>query len=136
MCMHGGKMAARRRLLGRTRESLGTTPCPSTRPTSAVIGAWDSAGCSTALSRRAVARASVLDDGRIGGGEHWSSAHLASARRRSVFQARTGDSASAGARLVAESHAAAIHKIQSTVRELAIDCDFRRVEGYLLTSRR
>jgi len=36
-----------------------------------------------------------------------------------------------GARLAAESHAAAIDYIEAVVRELKLDCEFRRVDGYL-----
>ena len=96
-----------------------------------IIGAGI-AGLSTALELvRGGARVSVLDDGPIGGGETGrSSAHLASAVDDRFFklERRFGER---GARLVAESHAAAIDRIENTVRELAIDCDFRRVEGYL-----
>jgi glycine/D-amino acid oxidase-like deaminating enzyme/nitrite reductase/ring-hydroxylating ferredoxin subunit len=93
------------------------------------------AGLSTALvlARRGV-RVAVLDDGPIGGGETGrTSAHLASAvdDRFSTLEQRFGER---GARLVAESHAAAIDWIEATVRELAIDCDFRRVDGYLIAA--
>lgn len=75
----------------------------------------------------------VLDDGPIGGGETGrTSAHLASAvdDRYHVLESKFGET---GAQLVAESHADAIDYVETTARELAIDCDFRRVDGYLFS---
>jgi glycine/D-amino acid oxidase-like deaminating enzyme/nitrite reductase/ring-hydroxylating ferredoxin subunit len=91
------------------------------------------AGLTTALmlSRQGV-RVAVLDDGPLGGGETGrTSAHLTSAvdDRYYELEARFGERA---AQLVAESHAAAIDWIEATVLELGIDCDFRRVDGYLV----
>src|SRR5688572_17405672 len=93
------------------------------------------AGLTTALvlAREGV-RVAVLDDGPIGGGETGrTSAHLASAvdDRFHALESRFGER---GAHLVAESHAAAIDWIEATVRELGIDCDFRRVDGYLFAA--
>jgi glycine/D-amino acid oxidase-like deaminating enzyme/nitrite reductase/ring-hydroxylating ferredoxin subunit len=97
-----------------------------------VVGAGI-AGLTTALVlARDGVRVAVLDDGPIGGGETGrTSAHLASAvdDRFHALEARFGEH---GARVVAESHAAAIDWIEATVRELGIDCDFRRVDGYLV----
>jgi len=91
------------------------------------------AGLTTALMlARQGARVAVLDDGPIGGGETGrTSAHLASAvdDRYHKLEARFGER---GAQLVAESHAAAIDWIEATILELGIDCDFRRVDGYLI----
>jgi glycine/D-amino acid oxidase-like deaminating enzyme/nitrite reductase/ring-hydroxylating ferredoxin subunit len=73
----------------------------------------------------------VIDDGPVGGGETArTSAHLASAvdDRYHVLEKKFG---AEGARLVAESHAAAIDYIERLVRERQIDCAFRRVDGYL-----
>lgn len=90
------------------------------------------AGLTTAfeLVRRGT-RVMVLDDGPVGGGETGrTSAHLASAvdDHFHVLEGRFGED---GARQVAESHAAAIDYIEAVAGELAIDCDFRRVDGYL-----
>src|SRR5262245_6063012 len=91
------------------------------------------AGLTTALVlARQGARVAVLDDGPIGGGETGrTSAHLASAvdDRYHALEDRFGER---GAQLIAESHAAAIDWIEATAGELGIDCDFRRVDGYLL----
>ncbi|HWU89620.1 MAG TPA: FAD-dependent oxidoreductase, partial [Kofleriaceae bacterium] len=90
------------------------------------------AGLTTGLELvRNGARVTILDGGPIGGGETGrTSAHLASAidDRFSAITRRFG---ARSARLVAESHAAAIDWIERTIRELAIDCDFERVDGYL-----
>lgn len=91
------------------------------------------AGLTTAfeLARRGV-RVTVLDDGPIGGGETGrTTAHLASAVDDRYHELEDKFGAD-GARLVAESHATAIDYIEAMVRELEIDCDFRRVDGYLM----
>jgi glycine/D-amino acid oxidase-like deaminating enzyme/nitrite reductase/ring-hydroxylating ferredoxin subunit len=91
------------------------------------------AGLTTAfeLARRG-ARVTVLDDGPIGGGETArTSAHLASAvdDRYSVLEQRFG---AGGAQIVAESHKTAIDYIEAMVRERGIDCEFQRVDGFLI----
>src|SRR5689334_2040241 len=101
--------------------------------TDACIVGGGIAGLSTALmlSRQGL-RVAVLDDGPIGGGETGrTSAHLASAvdDRYYKLEARFGER---GAQLIAESHAAAIDWIEQTVAQYAIDCEFRRVDGYLI----
>ena len=105
---------------------------PETEIDVCVIGAGI-AGLTVAfeLARRGV-RVSVLDDGPIGGGETGrTTAHLASAvdDRYYNLEEKFGEG---GARIVAESHATAIDYIEAMVRELAIDCDFQRVDGYLI----
>lgn len=76
-------------------------------------------------------RVLVLDDGPLGGGEtHRTSAHLASClddgfvRLESLFGVE-------GARLAAESHTAAIDRIEWICSREGIACDFKRVDGYL-----
>ena len=76
----------------------------------------------------------VLDMGPVGGGQTArTSAHLTSALDDyfHVLERRFGRS---GAKLCYESHAAAIDAIEENIRTLAIDCDFRRVDGYLFSS--
>ncbi|HUG11999.1 MAG TPA: FAD-dependent oxidoreductase [Opitutaceae bacterium] len=76
----------------------------------------------------------VLEDGVIGSGEtQRTTAHLVTALDdRYVKLARLhGED---GARLAAESHAAAIDTIERIVREEKIDCDFERVDGYLFNA--
>jgi glycine/D-amino acid oxidase-like deaminating enzyme/nitrite reductase/ring-hydroxylating ferredoxin subunit len=73
----------------------------------------------------------VLDQGPIGGGQTArTSAHLASALddRIYVLERRFGRK---NARLAVESHAAAIDAIERNAKMFGIDCDLRRVDGYL-----
>ena len=76
-------------------------------------------------------RVVVLDDGPIGGGQTGvTTAHLANAiddRYVEIKKVHGED----GARLAAESHSAAIDRIESIVRDEEIECDFFRVDGYL-----
>jgi glycine/D-amino acid oxidase-like deaminating enzyme len=74
----------------------------------------------------------VLDDGPIAGGEtERTTAHLSNALDDRYYHLEKlhGES---GSRLAAESHAAAISKIESICSEEGIDCDFQRLAGYLL----
>jgi glycine/D-amino acid oxidase-like deaminating enzyme/nitrite reductase/ring-hydroxylating ferredoxin subunit len=73
----------------------------------------------------------VLDDGPIAGGESCrTTAHLCSALddRFVELERLHGQD---GARLAAESHAAAIDEIERIVTTERIDCDFERLDGYL-----
>jgi glycine/D-amino acid oxidase-like deaminating enzyme/nitrite reductase/ring-hydroxylating ferredoxin subunit len=73
----------------------------------------------------------VLDDGPVAGGETCrTTAHLVNALddRYYVLERHFGER---GARLAAESHTAAIDKIEEIVRAEEIDCDFTRLDGYL-----
>lgn len=76
-------------------------------------------------------RVVVVDDGPIASGETGrSTAHLVTAfdDRYHEVERLHGREAS---RLVAESHAAAVDRIEAIVGAEGIDCDFRRVDGYL-----
>src|SRR5262245_19406468 len=101
------------------------------RPDVCVIGAGI-AGLSVALALvRDEYDVLVLDQGPIGGGQTArTSAHLASALDDyfHVLERRFGQH---GAQLCFQSHAAAIDEIERNVRDLAIDCDFRRVDAFL-----
>jgi len=73
----------------------------------------------------------VLDDGRIGGGmTERTTAHLSNAIDTRYFEIERlhGEK---GARLTAQSHTAAIDRIEAIVNEEGIDCDFGRLDGYL-----
>lgn len=73
----------------------------------------------------------VLEDGNIGSGETGrTSAHLSNALddRYSEIEKTFGPDK---ARLAAESHTAAIDRIEKIVSEEGIECDFQRVDGYL-----
>src|ERR671925_1566014 len=117
---------------------MATLPPPVRRPLAedlrtdvAVIGAGI-AGITTAYllaleGRRVV----VLEDGAVGGGETGrTTAHLSNALddRYHVLERLHGQE---GARLAAESHAAAIDRIESIIAAEGIACDFQRLDGYL-----
>ena len=97
-----------------------------------VVGAGI-AGLSAAyeLARRG-RRVLVLDDGPIGGGETGrTTAHLANALddRYVTIERLHGER---GAALAADSHSVAIDRIEAIAAEEQIDCDFERVDGYLV----
>ena len=73
----------------------------------------------------------VIDDKMPGGGETGrTTAHLASALDDRYFKLeKIHDTETA--QLAAESHSAAIDRIESIVKNEGIDCDFERVDGYL-----
>ena len=96
-----------------------------------VIGAGI-AGMTTAYLLARAGRAVVLiDDGPIGGGEtSRTTAHLTAAldNRYYNIERMHGEE---GARIAAESHMSAIHRIETIASMEDIDCDFQRVEGFL-----
>ncbi len=76
----------------------------------------------------------VLDDGPIGGGMTGrTTAHLTNAfdDRYLDVEKLHGEE---GARFTAESHTAAIDKVEEIVRGENIDCDFERCDGYLFAA--
>jgi glycine/D-amino acid oxidase-like deaminating enzyme/nitrite reductase/ring-hydroxylating ferredoxin subunit len=73
----------------------------------------------------------VLDDGPIGGGMTGrTTAHLVNALDDRFFELESYHGEK-GARLAAESHTAAIDRVEAIVREERIDCEFERLDGYL-----
>jgi len=97
----------------------------------AIVGAGI-AGITTAyLLAREGRSVLVLDDGPVGGGMTCvTTAHLANAlddRYVEIERLRGRD----GARLAAESHTAAIERIERIVADEGIDCDFVRLDGFL-----
>jgi len=96
-----------------------------------VIGAG-MAGLSTAYQLvSAGKRVLVLDSGPVAGGESArTTAHLASALDDRFHRLEKLHGAD-GARLAAESHAAAIDSIEQIARSEDIACDFQRVDGFL-----
>jgi glycine/D-amino acid oxidase-like deaminating enzyme/nitrite reductase/ring-hydroxylating ferredoxin subunit len=90
------------------------------------------AGLSTAyLLSRAGRSVVLLDAGPGGGGEtRYTTAHLANVIDDRFVEVERiyGEH---GIRLAAESHGAAIDRIEANVREEEIDCDFTRLDGYL-----
>lgn len=93
------------------------------------------AGMTTAfLLRREGFRVIVLDDGPIGGGEtERTTAHLSNALDEGYVELERMHGL-AGARLAAESHSEAITLIEALVDQLAIDCDFMRLDGWLFNA--
>ena len=76
----------------------------------------------------------VLDDGPIGGGMTGrTTAHLTNAfdDRYTDVEKLHGEE---GARFTAESHTAAIDKVDEIVRGENIDCDFERCDGFLFAA--
>jgi glycine/D-amino acid oxidase-like deaminating enzyme/nitrite reductase/ring-hydroxylating ferredoxin subunit len=96
-----------------------------------VVGAGI-AGMTTAYLLARAGRAVVLiDDGPIGGGEtSRTTAHLTSALDDRYYNIEKMHGVE-GARLAAESHMSAIHRIETIASMEDIDCDFQRVEGFL-----
>lgn len=75
----------------------------------------------------------ILDKSRIGSGETaYTTAHLSSVIDSGYREIESLHGAK-GARLVAQSHTAAIAQIESIVAKEKIDCDFERLDGYLLS---
>jgi glycine/D-amino acid oxidase-like deaminating enzyme/nitrite reductase/ring-hydroxylating ferredoxin subunit len=73
----------------------------------------------------------VLDDGPVAGGmTQMTTGHLVNAHDDRYFEVEKLHGRE-GARLAAESHGAAIERIEAIVRKEAIDCDFARLDGYL-----
>jgi glycine/D-amino acid oxidase-like deaminating enzyme/nitrite reductase/ring-hydroxylating ferredoxin subunit len=73
----------------------------------------------------------VLDDGPVGGGQtQRTTAHLSNALDDRYFEIEKVHGES-GIRLAAESHTAAIDRIEMIVSEHGIACDFDRLDGYL-----
>src|SRR5207253_9009335 len=73
----------------------------------------------------------LLDDGPIAGGQtQRTTAHLSNAIDDRYFEIERlhGEQ---GAKLTAESHTAAIERIEAVARDEGIDCDFERLDGYL-----
>ena len=96
-----------------------------------VVGAGI-AGMTTAyMLAKAGKRVVVLDDGDIGSGETGrTTAHITAALddRYYHIELMHGEE---GARMAAESHMAAINRIDEICNLEGIDCDFLRVDGYL-----
>ena len=90
------------------------------------------AGLSTAYHLvKAGKKVVVLDDGPIGGGESGrTTAHLSWAMDDRIYNLEQVHGPE-NTRLIVESHMAAVNRIEEIVRLENIDCDFKRVDGYL-----
>jgi glycine/D-amino acid oxidase-like deaminating enzyme/nitrite reductase/ring-hydroxylating ferredoxin subunit len=96
-----------------------------------VVGAGI-AGLTTAfLLAKAGRSVAVIDDGPLAGGmTQMTSAHLTNMMDDRYFELERLHGR-IGARLAAESHTAAIERIETIAREEHIECEFARVDGYL-----
>jgi glycine/D-amino acid oxidase-like deaminating enzyme/nitrite reductase/ring-hydroxylating ferredoxin subunit len=75
----------------------------------------------------------VLESEAVGAGQtQRTTAHLSNAIDDRYLEIERLHGAQ-GARLAAESHTAAIDRIESIVKSESIDCDFQRLDGYLMT---
>ena len=73
----------------------------------------------------------VIDDGPIGGGQTGrTTAHLSNAID-DLYETIEKIHGAEGARLAAESHTAAIDRIEAIAGAESIECDFERLDGYL-----
>ena len=90
------------------------------------------AGLSVAYAlARAGRKVVVLDLDQIGSGESGrTTAHLSNALDDRYFRLEKARGET-DARHAAESHTAAINRIEETIRIVGIDCDFARLDGYL-----
>jgi glycine/D-amino acid oxidase-like deaminating enzyme/nitrite reductase/ring-hydroxylating ferredoxin subunit len=96
-----------------------------------VVGAGI-AGMTTAyLLARAGKRVALIDDGPVAGGmTQMTTAHITNMLDDRYFELEKLHGRE-GARLAADSHTAAIDRIETIVKQEHIDCDFARVDGYL-----
>jgi len=96
-----------------------------------IVGAGISGLTTAYLLARAGKRVAVLDDGPVGGGmTQMTTAHIANMLDDRYFEVEKLHGRE-GARLAADSHSAAIDRIETIVRQERIDCDFTRLDGYL-----
>ena len=117
---------------------MATSALPEERPLTSnahadvcVVGAGISGLTTAYLLAKQGTRVVVVDDGPTAGGETCrTTAHLVSALDDRFYHLERLHGAE-GARLAAESHAAAIDTIEQIVRDENIDCDFTRLDGYL-----
>jgi len=96
-----------------------------------IVGAGIAGMTAAYLLTRAGKAVVVIDDGAVGSGESGrTTAHLSNALDDRYYEiARLfGEE---GARMAAESHTAAIQRIEAIAAEEDIDCEFERLDGFL-----
>ena len=130
--MLGGHYATPPIHLGWHRGDAGISPLQENVHVDVCIVGAGIAGLTTAyLLARAGKPVVVLDDGPIAGGmTQATTAHLTNMLDDRYFELEKLHGRE-GARLAAESHTAAIDRIEAIVRQERIDCDFARLDGYL-----
>ena len=96
-----------------------------------IVGAGIAGMTSAYLLARTGRSVVVIDDGPIAGGETGrTTAHLTAALDDRYYELERLHGKD-GARIAAESHSAAIDRIESIASLEEIDCDFERLDGYL-----
>lgn len=96
-----------------------------------VVGAGIAGMMTAYLLTRAGKSVIVIDDGPIGGGETGRTTGHITAALDDNYRVLEKTHGADGARWAAESHTAAINRIESIVGMEDIDCDFARLDGYL-----
>lgn len=98
-----------------------------------IIGAGITGITAAVLLQRAGKRVAVLEAERVFGGvTGHTTAHLTEAID-TRFKTLTSDFGKSGAQLAAQASRAAIDRIEAFIDERGIECDFRRLPGYLYT---
>jgi len=96
-----------------------------------VIGAGISGLTTAYVLAKAGRHVVVLDDGPVAGGMTMATtAHITNMHDDRYFEVEKLHGRE-GARLAADSHTAAIDRIETIVKQEHIDCDFQRLDGYL-----
>ncbi|MBC7851891.1 MAG: FAD-binding oxidoreductase, partial [Pirellulaceae bacterium] len=116
----------------RTEAGLSSAPLAANRLTDVCIIGAGIAGLSTAYCLlREGKSVAILDDGPIGGGQtQRTTAHLSNAIDDRYVEIERLHGLE-GSRIAAQSHTAAIDKIEAIVADERIDCNFQRLDGYL-----
>jgi glycine/D-amino acid oxidase-like deaminating enzyme/nitrite reductase/ring-hydroxylating ferredoxin subunit len=116
-----------------TGNELQTDSLTETVETDVCIIGGGISGLTTAyLLTKAGKRVIVIDDGTIGGGETCrTTAHLSNALDDRIYRIE-GWHGEEKTRLAVEAHSRAIGEIERIVESEKIDCDFLRVDGYLI----
>lgn len=127
--MEGGKTTS---LWGATAELITTEPLKQDVETDVVVVGAGLGGITTAyLLAEEGKRVVVVDDGPVGGGEtSRTTAHLTDAIDDRYYHLESifGKKAT---RIAADSQTQAIIQIEELVRRLVLNCDFKRLDGYL-----
>ena len=122
-----------RSVWGTSADAPNASPRASDRTAGVAVVGAGIAGLSTAYElARSGEKVTILDRGSIGGGmTARTTAHLASALDDYYHVLIAGHGIET-ARQVCRAQTDAIDRIETIVREERIDCDFRRLDGYLL----